>query len=95
MSYKNDGYLVIANKFSKASSDAKAQLFETYDRLRDITVSGSSLDGAGFGTAGSFLWQIARLISPSAFMPALGGNTSMNIPGTSYWSPIICSVRCN
>ena len=87
MSYKNDGYLVIANKFGKASSDAKAQLFETYDRLRDLTVSGSSLDGAGFGTAGSFLWQIARLISPSAFMPVLGGNTSMNIPGTSYWSP--------
>ena len=51
MSYKNDSYLVIANKFGKASSDAKAQLFETYDRLRDITVSGSSLDGAGFGTA--------------------------------------------
>ena len=88
MSYKNDGYLVIANKFGKASSDAKAQLFETYDRLRDVTVSGSSLDGSGFGTAGSFLWQIARLISPSAFMPALGGNTTMNIPGTSYWSPI-------
>ena len=53
MSYKNDGYLVIANKFGKASSDAKAQLFETYDRLRDLTVSGSSLDGGGFGTAGS------------------------------------------
>ena len=88
MSYKNDGYLVIANKFGKASSDAKAQLFETYDRLRDITVSGSALDGAGFGTAGSFLWQIARLISPSAFMPVMGGNTTMNIPGTSYWSPI-------
>lgn len=88
MSYKNDGYLVIANKFGKSSSDAKAQLFETYDRLRDITVSGSALDGAGFGTAGSFLWQVARLISPSAFMPVMGGNTTMNIPGTSYWSPI-------
>lgn len=88
MSYKNDSYLVIANKFGKASSDAKAQLFETYDRLRDVTVSGSSLDGAGFGTAGSFLWQIARLISPSAFMTVMGGNQTMNIPGTSYWSPI-------
>lgn len=88
MSYKNDSYLVIANKFGKASSDAKAQLFETYDRLRDITVSGSALDGSGFGTAGSFLWQIARMISPSAFMPVMGGNTTMNIPGTSYWSPI-------
>lgn len=88
MAYKNDGYLVISNKFSNASSDAKAQLFETYDRLRDITVSGSSLDGAGFGTAGSFLWNIARLISPSAFMSVMGGTQTMNIPGTSYWSPI-------
>lgn len=88
MSYKHDGYLVIANKFGNASSDAKAQLFETYDRLRDLTVSGSSIDGAGFGTAGTFLWNVARLISPSAFMSVMGGNQTMNIPGTSYWSPI-------
>lgn len=88
MSYKNDSYLVIANKFGSASSDAKAQLFETYDRLRDLTVSGQSTDGGGFGTAGSFLWQVARMIAPSSFMPMMGGNTSMNIPGTSYWSPM-------
>lgn len=88
MSYKNDSYLVISNKFGSASSDAKAQLFETYDRLRDLTVSGQSLDGAGFGTAGSFLWQVARLIAPSSFMPVMGGSTQMNIPGTSYWTPM-------
>lgn len=88
MSYKNDSYLVISNKFGSASSDAKAQLFETYDRLRDLTVSGSALDGAGFGTAGSFLWQLARLIAPSSFMTAMGGSTSLNIAGTSYWSPM-------
>jgi hypothetical protein len=88
MAYKNDGYLVISNRFSNASSDAKAELFETYDRLRDLTISGSSLDGSGFGTAGSFLWNIARLISPSAFMSVMGGTQTMNIPGTSYWSPI-------
>ncbi len=88
MSYKNDSYLVIANKFGSASSDAKAQLFETYDRLRDLTVSGQASDGAGFGSAGSFLWQIARLIAPSSFMTVMGGNTSMNIPGTSYWTPM-------
>lgn len=88
MSYKNDSYLVISNKFGSASSDAKAQLFETYDRLRDLTVSGQSTDGGGFGTAGSFLWQVARMIAPSSFMPVMGGNTSMNIPGTSYWSPM-------
>ncbi len=87
MSYKNDSYLVIANKFSKASSDAKAHLFETYDRLRDLTVSGSAMDGSGFGTAGNFLWEIARLIAPSSFMTVMGGNTTMNIPGTSYWTP--------
>ena len=87
MAYRNDSYLVISNKFSKASSDAKAHLFETYDRLRDLTVSGSAMDGAGFGTAGNFLWEIARLIAPSSFMTVMGGNTSMNIPGTSYWTP--------
>lgn len=88
MSYKNDSYLVISNKFGSASADAKAQMFETYDRLRDLTVSGQSADGGGFGTAGSFLWQIARMIAPSSFMTVMGGNTSMNIPGTSYWSPM-------
>ncbi|HIU86435.1 TPA: hypothetical protein IAD52_05650 [Candidatus Spyradomonas excrementavium] len=88
MSYKNDGYLVIANKFGNASSAAKAEMFETYDRLRDLTVSGSALDGAGFGTAGTFLWNIARLIAPSAFMSVMGGTQTMNVPGTSYWSPI-------
>ena len=38
MAYKNDSYLVIANKFSSAGSDAKAQLWETYDKLRDLTI---------------------------------------------------------
>lgn len=88
MSYKNDSYLVIANKFGTASSDAKAHLFETYDRLRDLTVSGPSLSGSGFGTAGNFLWQLASLMSPGAFMPMMGGTQSMSIPGTSYWSPV-------
>ena len=37
MAYKNDSYLVIANKFGSASGDAKAMLFETYDKLRDLT----------------------------------------------------------
>lgn len=88
MAYKNDSNLVIANKLSTSSSDAKAHLFETYDRLRDITVSGPTISGSGFDTAGSFLWQMARLFSPSAFMPTMGGNSSLNIPGTSYWSPV-------
>ncbi len=88
MSYKNDSYLVISNKYSSASGAAKAVLFETYDKLRDITTSGSSVDGAGFGTAGNWLWNIARFIAPSSFMSVMGGNTTFNIPGTSYWSPI-------
>ena len=86
MAYKNDSYLVISNKFGGLSGDAKAMLFETYDLLRDITVSGSASDGAGFGTAGSFLWKIASMISPSSFMSTMGGGTALNIPGTSYWS---------
>ncbi len=87
MSYKNDSYLVISNKYGTLSGDAKAMLFETYDLLRDITVSGSASDGAGFGTAGSFLWKIASMIAPSSFMSTMGGGTAINIPGTSYWSP--------
>ncbi len=87
MSYKNDSYLVISNRYGTLSSDAKAMLFETYDLLRDITVSGSASDGAGFGTAGSFLWKLASMISPSTFMSTMGGGTALNIPGTSYWTP--------
>lgn len=87
MSYKNDHALTIANKYGTASSAAKAELYETYDRLRDLAVSGSTATGSGFGLAGGFLWQLANLFSPSAFMPTLGGTSMMNIPGTSYWSP--------
>ncbi len=86
MAYKHDGYLVIANRYGSASSDAKAMLYETYDRLRDLTVSGSASSGTGFEMAGSFLYQLASLFAPSAFMTTLGGTTAMNIPGTSYWS---------
>ena len=86
MSYKNDGYLVIANRFGSASSDAKVMLYETYDRLRDLTVSGSASSGTGFEAAGGFLYQLASLFAPSAFMTTLGGTSAMNIPGTSYWS---------
>ena len=88
MSYKNDHELVIANKFGSASSLAKAELYETYDRLRDITVSGSTATGSGFGTAGGFLWQLASMFSPSSFSPVFGGNSTYNIPCTSYWSPV-------
>jgi len=86
MAYKNDGYLVIANKYGAASSDAKAMLYETYDRLRDLTVSGSASSGTGFEAAGGFLYQLASLFAPAAFMNTLGGTTAFNIPGTSYWS---------
>ncbi|UKI42779.1 MAG: hypothetical protein L6V95_07980 [Candidatus Melainabacteria bacterium] len=54
MAYKNDSFLVIASKFGAASGAAKAQLWETYDQLRDLTVSGPSIGGSGFGMAGSF-----------------------------------------
>lgn len=86
MAYKNDGYLVIANRYGSASSDAKSMLYETYDRLRDLTVSGSASSGTGFESAGGFLYQLASLFAPSAFMTTLGGTSAMNIPGTSYWT---------
>ena len=87
MSYKNDHALTIANKYGDASSAAKAELYETYDRLRDLTINGSTSSGSGFGMAGGFLWQLASLFAPSSFMPTLGGSSMMNVPGTSYWSP--------
>lgn len=92
MSYKNDSLLVIANKFGAASGDAKVQLYETYDRLRDLTVSGSASSGTGFELAGGALYKLASLFAPSSFMSAMGGTQSFNIPGTSYWSPITGST---
>ena len=86
MAYKNDGHLVIANRYGSASGDAKAMLYETYDRLRDLTVAGSAGAGTGFEAAGGFLYQLASLFAPSAFMTTLGGTSAMNIPGTTYWS---------
>lgn len=88
MSYRYDSYLVISNKFSSASADAKAQLFETYDKLRDISVSGSSgSTGGGFEAAGGFLNNMATLFAPASFMSSsMSGNSTYNIPGTSYYS---------
>ena len=85
MSYKNDSNLVIANRFSSASSTAKAQMWETYDRLRDLTVSGSGT-GTGFEAAGGLLYNIASLLAPSSFATVFGGSETMNISGTSYYS---------
>ncbi len=87
MSYKNDSYLVIANKFGSASSDAKAQLWETYDKLRDLTVSGTG-SGTGWGTTGSFLYRMASLLAPSSYATVFGSSESMNVPGTSYYSSV-------
>lgn len=86
MSYKNDHLLTISNKYGKASGDAKAQLFETYDKIRDLTVSGSSVGGTGTGALGGFLMNLTRMFSPGAFMPVLGTD-SMNVSGTSYSTP--------
>lgn len=87
MSYKYDGYLVIANKFGIAGADAKAQLFETYDQLRDITVAGmSGSTGGGFEGAGGFLYNLATLFAPSTFATSLAGRSAYSIPGTSYYA---------
>ena len=82
MSYKNDSYLVIANKFGSASSDAKAELFRLYDQIRDISVNGSTYSGSGFEGVANWLINASRLIAPSAYAPLYG--YSVNVPGTSY-----------
>ena len=85
MSYRYDSDLVIANRFSDASSAAKSQLWETYDRLRDLTVSGSGT-GTGFEMAGGWLYNMASLLAPASFATVFGGSETMNIAGTSYYS---------
>lgn len=87
MAYKNDSLLVIVNKYGKASGDAKAELYEVYDKIRDITVSGPTIGGSGYGAFGSFLLGLSRMIAPGSFMPILD-HSSLNIPGTSYSSPM-------
>lgn len=86
MSYKNMSEIVLLNKLGKSSSDAKAELFETYDQLRDLTVSGPTIGGSGLGPVGGFLFKLAQMVSGSSFLPVMG-NQSINIPGTSYFSP--------
>lgn len=83
MSYKNDSLLVIRNKYNASSGDVKAMMFETYDQLRDLAVSGSKVSGTGFGTFSNWLNNLARYVAPASFMPVLG-NQSINLPGTSY-----------
>lgn len=88
MSYKNDHPLVILGKYGLANRDAKAQLYETYDQLRDLTVSGSGVSSSNFGTIGNFLVGLSRLVSPSSFMPSLSGSLISNVAGTSYSSSV-------
>ena len=89
MSYRYDSYLVIANKFSADSANSKAQLFETYDQLRDLTVSSASggASGSGFEGTSGFLYNLASLFSPASFATSLSGNSTYNLPGTSYFTP--------
>jgi hypothetical protein len=87
MSYKNDSSLVVLNRYDKINTELKASLFETYDRIRDLTVSGPTLGGSGLGKFSSFLINAARMFGSPAFQPILG-NESINIPGTSYYAPI-------
>lgn len=85
MAYKNDSLLVIVDKYNKVRGDSVADLYETYDRLRDISMSGSTFGSPGFGPTASFLMNLAKLVAPSSFMPVLG-DSSLGLPGTSYFS---------
>lgn len=87
MSYKNDSLLVIMGSYDKAGDAAKAELFETYDRLRDLSVSGPTLGGSGVGKFGSLLFNVARMFGAAPFLPTFGSE-AINIPGTSYYAPI-------
>ena len=89
MSYENDGLLVIAAKYGKARGDAQAMLYETYDQIRDSTVAGTTnSDPTGYGGATKFMLNFARMFAPASFAPVLSGSSMVNIPGTSYSSPI-------
>jgi hypothetical protein len=86
MSYKNDSYLVMISSYGKANGAAKAELFETYDRIRDLAASGPTLGGSGVGKFGSLLMNVARMFGSSAFLPTFGSE-AITIPGTSYYAP--------
>ncbi|MCE3234935.1 MAG: hypothetical protein K0Q50_1115 [Vampirovibrio sp.] len=86
MSYKHDSYLVTMIAYDKAGDAAKAELFETYDRLRDLTVSGPALGGSGVGKFGSLLMNVARMFGAAPFLPTFGSE-AIAIPGTSYYTP--------
>ncbi len=89
MAYKYDHLVVIANKYGLAGLNAKGELFETYDKLRDLTAGGAAIAGSGFGGASQFLINLAQMMAPSSYMPILGANQTLNIPGTSYYSPAL------
>jgi len=87
MSYKNDSLLTIMNSYGKSNSYAKAELFETYDRIRDLMASGPTLGGSGLGKFGGLLVNVARMFGASDFLPSFGSE-AVNIPGTSYYAPV-------
>ncbi|MEM0952015.1 MAG: hypothetical protein AAGI66_07740 [Cyanobacteria bacterium P01_H01_bin.74] len=87
MSYKHDSEVVLLSRYGLASSAAKAELFETYDRLRDLTVSGPALGGSGLGKFSSLLVNVAKMFGAAPFQPTFG-NEAITVPGTSYYSPI-------
>jgi hypothetical protein len=87
MAYKNDSLLTIISRYGKADSALKVELYETWDRMRDLMTSGASLGGSGLGGFSSFLMNVGRTFGTPAFQPILGSE-SINVPGTSYYAPI-------
>lgn len=86
MAYKNDSNLVILNRYGKMNGDIKAELYETWDRIRDLTVSGPTIGATGLGKISSLLMNVARSVSGSPFLPTFGSEAIL-IPGTSYYGP--------
>jgi hypothetical protein len=86
MAYKNDSVQTIMGRYGKASDAVQTEMYETWDAIRHMAVSGNALGGSGLGAFNSFLMNIARMFGSPAFSPILGSQ-AISIPGTQYYAP--------
>jgi hypothetical protein len=70
MAYKNDSVQTIMGRYGKASDAVQTEMYETWDAIRHMAVSGNALGGSGLGAFNSFLMNIARMFG------FLGHNTT-------------------
>lgn len=87
MAYKNDSIQTIVSRYGKAEGACKNELYETYDRIRELAVSGNAMGGQGLVPFNSFLMNIARMFGAPSFSPMLGSE-ALTMPGTSFYAPM-------